>query len=126
MVSKYNPITIPRIKITPKIGIDDKNRGAVCQILSSLLADEYVLSTKTRKYHWNVNGPRFHPLHEFLKTQYEQLDGIVDEVAERIPQLGGKTIATLEEFKNLIRREARDEPVSWPCNSISFSPINRS
>lgn len=112
MVSKNSLVTVPKIKTTPKIGIDDKNRDAVCQILSALLADEYVLSAKTRKYHWNVNGPRFHPLHEFLKTQYEQLDAIVDEVAERIPQLGGKTIATLEEFKKLAR--IKEDPGQYP------------
>lgn len=112
MVSKNSIVTVPKIKTAPKIGIDDKNRDSVCQILSALLADEYVLSAKTRKYHWNVNGPRFHPLHEFLRMQYEQLDGIVDEVAERIPQLGGKTIATLEEFKKLAR--IKEDPGQYP------------
>jgi len=112
MVSKNSIVTVPKTKTAPKIGIDDKNRDSVCQILSALLADEYVLSAKTRKYHWNVNGPRFHPLHEFLRMQYEQLDGIVDEVAERIPQLGGKTIATLEEFKKLAR--IKEDPGQYP------------
>jgi starvation-inducible DNA-binding protein len=112
MVTKISLATVPKIKLTPKIGIDDKNRDAVCQILTALLADEYVLSAKTRKYHWNVNGPRFHPLHEFLRTQYVQLDEIVDEVAERIPQLGGKTIATLEEFKKLTR--IKEDPGQYP------------
>jgi starvation-inducible DNA-binding protein len=73
--------------IAPNIGIAEKSREGVVQILGTLLADEYVLYTKTRKYHWNVTGLRFQQLHEFFKAQYTQLDVIVDDVAERIPQL---------------------------------------
>lgn len=69
--------------------------------MSKLLADEYTLYTKTRKYHWNVTGPRFQQLHEFFGVQYTELDVIVDDVAERMPQLGGKAIATLGEFQEL-------------------------
>jgi starvation-inducible DNA-binding protein len=90
---------IAQSEIEPKIGIASENREYVVKILVGLLADEYVLYTKTRKYHWNVTGTRFQQLHEFFKVQYTQLEVIVDDVAERIPQLGGKAVATLEEFK---------------------------
>ena len=33
------------------IGIQDGDRKSVVQILNALLADEYVLYTKTRNYH---------------------------------------------------------------------------
>lgn len=95
--------SIAKGEIAPNIGIESENREHVVKILVKLLADEYILYTKTRKYHWNVNGPRFQQLHEFFKVQYTQLEVIVDDVAERIPQLGGKAIATLEEFKQLTR-----------------------
>ena len=94
---------IAKSKIAPNIGIASKNREYVVKILATLLADEYVLYTKTRKYHWNVTGSRFQQLHEFFKVQYTQLEVIVDDVAERIPQLGGKAVATLEEFKQFTR-----------------------
>jgi len=38
----------------PEIGLMDKNRDAVVKILNTTLADEMVLLTKTRNYHWNV------------------------------------------------------------------------
>jgi starvation-inducible DNA-binding protein len=47
------------------------------------LADEYVLYTKTRNYHWHVVGPQFNDLHKFFQEQYEVLNDIVGEVAER-------------------------------------------
>ena len=67
------------------------------------LADEYVLLTKTKNYHWNVIDPRFNDLHKFLEEQYELLEKMVDELAERIRSLGGKSIGTLIEFTDETR-----------------------
>ena len=64
--------------MNPNIGITDKDRTGVVKILNALLADEYVLYTKTRNYHWNIVGPQFNDLHKFFGDQYEQLDGFVD------------------------------------------------
>jgi starvation-inducible DNA-binding protein len=88
---------------TPDIGIRDGDRQGVIAVLNTLLADEYVLYTKTRNYHWNVTGPQFNDLHKFFQTQYEALDGIVDDVAERARSLGGRASGTLEEFRKATR-----------------------
>jgi len=88
---------------TPNIGIRDNDRQSVIAILNTLLADEYVLYTKTRNYHWNVTGPQFNDLHKFFETQYEALDDTVDEVAERARALGGRAAGSLEEFRTLAR-----------------------
>ncbi len=80
------------------IGITDKNRSAISKILNALLSDEYVLYTKTRKYHWNVIGPQFNDLHKFFEAQYEALNDIVDDVAERARALGNTSFGTLTEF----------------------------
>ncbi len=85
------------------IGISDKNREEVVGILNNLLADEYLLYTKTRNYHWNVTGLHFHDLHKFFEAQYEELDEIVDEVAERARALGGRSMGTLKEFLKAAR-----------------------
>jgi starvation-inducible DNA-binding protein len=83
------------------IGITDENRQAVAIQLTKLLADEYVLYTKTRNAHWNVEGPDFHSMHLFFESQYEQLDDIMDGVAERIRSIGHYAPATLKSFLNL-------------------------
>jgi starvation-inducible DNA-binding protein len=80
------------------IGISDKGRQAVASLLGKLLADEYVLYTKTRNYHWNVVGLHFNDLHKFFESQYDSLDGDIDEIAERMRSLGVKTDATLAGF----------------------------
>jgi starvation-inducible DNA-binding protein len=80
------------------IGISEDNRQAVANILNHLLADEFVLYTKTRKFHWNVKGIHFHDLHLFFESQYKELAEIMDEVAERIRKLGHYSLGTLQQF----------------------------
>ena len=89
----------------PQIGISEKDREAVGRILNGILSDEFVLYIKTRKFHWNVTGPQFHDLHKFFEAQYEELDEIVDEVAERARSLGGTSFGTLTEFLKHTRLE---------------------
>ena len=79
-------------------GISRENLKKIANILNDDLADEYVLLTKTRNYHWNVEDSRFNDLHKFLDEQYVLLSEAVDEVAERVRAMGGMTKATLKEF----------------------------
>ena len=85
----------------PGIGITEANRLAVATALSKLLADEFVLYTKTRNAHWNIEGPDFHSMHLFFEAQYEALDDIMDSVAERIRTIGHYAPATLKSFLQL-------------------------
>ncbi|MCX7752971.1 MAG: DNA starvation/stationary phase protection protein [Blastocatellia bacterium] len=94
------------------IGLTERQREGVVEILNTLLADEFVLYAKTRNYHWNVTGPQFHELHQFFGEQYEALSDIVDEVAERARALGGPAIGTLTEF--LKRTRLKEHPGKYP------------
>jgi starvation-inducible DNA-binding protein len=85
----------------PNIGISAKNRQAVSDQLAKLLADEYILYTKTRNAHWNVEGPDFHTMHVFFEQQYEALDEMLDSVAERIRKIGHYAPGTLKSFLQL-------------------------
>lgn len=85
--------------LQPNIGISDKNRTAVSEVLNARLSDTFVLYAKLRKYHWNVTGIHFHELHELFEEQYHQLEESMDEIAERIRQVGGFAFGTLDEFK---------------------------
>jgi starvation-inducible DNA-binding protein len=80
------------------IGLKESARAKVLALLDPVLADEYVLYTKTRNFHWNVVGPRFNDMHKFFEAQYEILDGHVDAVAERSRSLGGRALGSLKEF----------------------------
>src|SRR5205809_7575106 len=93
--------------MSPNIGIAESERKKIVTILNTLLADEYLLYTKTRNFHWNVVGPQFNDLHKFFEGQYEALDDIVDEVAERVRALGGRSVATLAASSRLARLPER-------------------
>lgn len=82
----------------PNIGISAENLAKVTQALNIILADEFLLYTKTRNAHWNIEGPDFHSKHLFFEAQYNQLDEIMDSVAERIRSLGHYATATLKSF----------------------------
>ncbi|MFT3801205.1 MAG: DNA starvation/stationary phase protection protein [Burkholderiaceae bacterium] len=80
------------------IGLTVKQRETVINLLQTLLADEVALYFAARGAHWNVVGVHFGPLHAFFQEQYEAVDEIMDEVAERIRMLGGKSSSTLDAY----------------------------
>lgn len=57
-------------------------------------------------------GTQFNDLHKFFEAQYEELNGIVDEVAERARSLGERSQATLAEFVKSTRLE--EHPGTYP------------
>ena len=52
------------------IGITEKNRQAIADQLSKILADEFLIYAKTLNAHWNVEGPDFHAAHIYLETLF--------------------------------------------------------
>ena len=83
------------------IGISKKDRAAIADGLSRLLADTYTLYLKTHYFHWNVTGPMFQTLHLMFETQYNELWLATDLVAERIRALGHPAPGTYSEFVKL-------------------------
>lgn len=81
-----------------KLGIPQKELKSNIKNLTTVLASEMVLYVKTRKFHWNVTGNSFMEMHKLFEAQYNELELIIDEVAERIGKLGEKAIGTMKEF----------------------------
>jgi starvation-inducible DNA-binding protein len=104
-----------------QIGITDGNRQAVVDLLNALLADEYVLYTEARNFHWNVVGPDFRDLHKFFEEQYEGLDDIIDDTAERARALGGNAVATLGEFLKAAR--LKEKPGQYPGSATMLQRL---
>ena len=83
------------------IGLTAQNADAVAVELAKLLANEFVLYTKTRNAHWNVTGDNFHANHIFFESQYQKLDGLIDSVAERMRKIGHYAPATMKIYLEL-------------------------
>lgn len=90
------------------IGIPENNLQSIALELNKVLADEFILYAKTRNYHWNVEGTNFMEMHKFYESQFEQLDEIIDNVAERIRQLGHYAEARLKDYLELSHLEEQE------------------
>ncbi len=93
--------------IAPDLGLKDSSRDGIVSVLTAVLADEMVLYTRLRNYHWNVTGPHFRSLHELFEEQYDEIAEEIDEIAERIRSYGAAAIGTMAEFKDHARLEER-------------------
>jgi starvation-inducible DNA-binding protein len=95
----------------PNIGITDANLKKTSDILNVLLADEFTLYAKIRNYHWNVTNTDFVELHKYFETQYEEIDEVMDAVAERVRVLGHNAIGTLEAFMKNTNLKESNKPL---------------
>ena len=94
------------------IGISEKDRQAIAEGLSRLLADTYTLYLTTHNFHWNVTGPMFNTLHAMFMVQYTELWNAVDPVAERIRSLGHVAPGSYAQFSKLAT--IKDAPSAPP------------
>jgi len=85
-------------------------RTKAIELLNARLADAIDLQTQCKQAHWNVKGPHFIGLHELFDQINEEVEGYVDDIAERAVQLGGvaegtaRMVAkktTLKEYPNV-------------------------
>ncbi len=79
---------------TTRIDLAEEIRIAVIQLLNRSLATALDLKTQVKQAHWNVKGPQFVALHELFDDMAGELDGFVDELAERVTALGGTALGT--------------------------------
>jgi starvation-inducible DNA-binding protein len=76
------------------------------ELLNKNLANLQLFYVKLHNYHWNVKGMNFKPVHEMTEAYYDYFAEQYDELAERIVQLGGKPLATLNDYlKNASLKE---------------------
>lgn len=91
----YGHANVP-MTIQPNIGLDASDRQSVVEILNILLADETVLSLKTRRVDEETSGTDIPDPHPLYKAQYKQINDIGSEIVERINILGGLHISDSE------------------------------
>jgi starvation-inducible DNA-binding protein len=66
-------------------------------VLHQRLIELIDLQGQARQAHWAVRGPHFVQYHELFGGVVDAMDGPIDEVAERVGQLGGAVRATVRE-----------------------------
>jgi starvation-inducible DNA-binding protein len=84
------------LKKNPDTGIEADTKTAMIELLNARLADAIDLALITKQAHWNIKGPTFIAVHEFLDEVREELDEHVDIIAERVAQLDGIALGTVQ------------------------------
>lgn len=75
--------------------ISKERRSELNILMNQRLASAVDLQMQMKQAHWNVKGPSFIGLHELFDKVAEAVEGYVDEIAERIVQLGGVAEGTI-------------------------------
>src|SRR5580693_6680628 len=70
-------------------------RSELNALMNQRLASAVDLQMQMKQAHWNVKGPSFIGLHELFDKVAEAVEGYVDEIAERVVQLGGVAEGTV-------------------------------
>jgi starvation-inducible DNA-binding protein len=88
-----SPVAFPTRNDLP-----ESARSGLIELLDARLADAADLQTQMKQAHWNVKGPNFIALHELFDKVNEDVEGYVDDLAERVVQLGGVAHGTARQI----------------------------
>lgn len=93
-------------KLLPtKNDLPANTKHVVIDMLNARLADSIDLALAIKQAHWNVKGPNFIAIHEFFDTLRQAIDPLVDEMAERVAQLGGVALGTVQDVGKTTKLE---------------------
>jgi starvation-inducible DNA-binding protein len=95
-----------------KNDLSETIRTKAVELLNARLADTIDLETQTKQAHWNVKGPHFIALHELFDKINEDVEDYVDDIAERVVQLGGVAEGTA---RMVAKRSSLPE---YPANTV--------
>lgn len=79
--------------------------------LNYYLANLNLLFRNLQTYHWYITGSDFFVIHEKLEEFYNDVNGQIDDVAERILAIDGKPLASMTDYlkiSSLAEAEAKE------------------
>jgi starvation-inducible DNA-binding protein len=86
------------MKTLDYLHLNEQEVTPVVNALQQLLADFQVYYTNLRGFHWEITGHAFFALHAKFEELYDDVADKVDEIAERILQLGGVPVNKFSEY----------------------------
>ncbi len=92
--------SIDRVYENPVL-LDHSVTAPICEGLNILIASFQALYLQYQKHHFVVEGSEFYSLHEFFSESYEQAEGYVHKLGERLNGLGGVPVASFTKLAEL-------------------------
>jgi starvation-inducible DNA-binding protein len=90
-------------------GLDTGRSKEITVRLNSLLANYTIFYMNVRGFHWNIRGSQFFELHKKFEELYSDIEGKIDEIAERILTLGHTPVHTFSDYLRIAEiRECHD------------------
>ncbi len=123
MTKKILPFSVFEEKYDADIGLDKDTQKIVSDFLKTLQSDSFILFVKIWNFHWNVISKRFNPTHEFFNKLYDKFFDRIDEIAERIREIGGRPIGSLSGFLNSTELKEYKEEEEVPNEKDMFKMI---
>ncbi|WP_421658474.1 Dps family protein [Leptothermofonsia sp. ETS-13] len=81
--------------------LDRSVTAPICEGFNIALASFQALYLQYQKHHFVVEGAEFYSLHEFFSESYEQVEGYVHKIGERLNGLGGTPVASFSKLAEL-------------------------
>ena len=116
-MSKIRHLATPAPLATPT-DLSADAVGALSAALNPLVADVFALYVKTKNFHWHVSGPHFRDYHLLLDEHAEQIFATIDELAERVRKVGGRTLRSIGHIAKLQRIADNDEEFVAPADML--------
>lgn len=89
-----------QIKDNP-IGLELNVTTAICEGFNIALASLQALYLQYQKHHFVVEGSEFYQLHQFFQDGYDEVQGHVHEIGERLNGLGGVPVTSFAKLAEL-------------------------
>lgn len=90
----------------PSIDLQSNTKTTMIELLNARLADAIDLALITKQAHWNLKGIQFIAVHELLDQFRAAIDSHVDIIAERVAQLDGIALGTVQNVADATSLEA--------------------
>lgn len=100
-------------------------REKIVTLLNQHLADTFDLYSQTKQAHWNVKGPQFFQMHELFDKLAEEVEDLVDMIAERATSLGGIAQGTARKEPPARPLLLRACPITLPRQSRAHSILRQ-
>lgn len=86
---------------TNPVGLGQEVTVPVTEGFNIALASFQALYLQYQKHHFVIAGAEFYSLHEFFAESYEQVQGYVHQIGERLNGLGGVPVASFHKLAEL-------------------------